>query len=95
MSPLYVKLDDEAKLVVWHRDRIAIEQGKVADLVRSAVRRMRSKVPPDGVDLAYGDHLLKWKDARPARVSQRRAAGGACGAELRAMITVRTSGRFV
>jgi hypothetical protein len=62
MSRLYVRLEDEAKLVVWQRDEVAVERGTVADLVKSAVKRMRSKAPPDAVDLAYGSDLLHWRD---------------------------------
>ena len=62
MSRLYVRLEDEAKLVVWHCDGVAVERGTVADLVRSAVKRMRSKAPPDGVDLAYRGDLLHWRE---------------------------------
>ncbi|MBM0204258.1 hypothetical protein JNW90_14920 [Micromonospora sp. STR1s_5] len=62
MSRLYVRLHDEAKLVVWQRDEVAVERGTVAELVRSAVKRMRSKAPPDNVDLAYGDDLLHWRE---------------------------------
>ncbi len=62
MSRLYVRLDDEAKLVVWQRDEVAVERGTVEDLVKAAVKRMRSKTPPDSVDLAYGGDLLQWRE---------------------------------
>jgi hypothetical protein len=62
MSRLYVRLEDEAKLVVWQRDEVAVERGTVADLVKSGVKRMRSNAPPDGVDLAYGPDLLQWRE---------------------------------
>jgi hypothetical protein len=62
MSRLFVRLEDEAKLVVWQRDEVAVERGTVADLVKSAVRRMRSNAPPDAVDLAYGRDLLDWPE---------------------------------
>ena len=62
MARLYVDLDEEARLVVWGRDQVAVEHGRVADLVRSAVTRMRSKAPPEDVDLAYRNEMLHWRE---------------------------------
>lgn len=62
MDRLLVRLDEEARLVVWDRDKIDIQRGTVADLVRRAAARMRSRTPPDKIDLAYRDHLLTWPE---------------------------------